>query len=107
MYDKSNFLRDGIMNNHDRRNLNIRRIMELKIHMRDRITTGRCERENKTPVNRDDHCNTCPNVIELKIHGIMINPNRRNSIIRIIMELKYICEIGLRPAGMKGKLKTR
>jgi hypothetical protein len=29
-----------------------------------------------------------PNIIELKIHGIMINPNRRNSTIRIIMELK-------------------
>jgi cobyric acid synthase len=88
MYDKSNFLRDGIMNNHDRRNLNIRSIMELKIHMRDRITTGRRERENKNLVNRDDHCNTYPNIIELKIHGIMNNPNRRNSIIRIIMELK-------------------
>jgi hypothetical protein len=63
--------------------------MELKIHiMRDRITTGRRERENKNPVNRDDHCNTYPNIIELKIHGIMINPNRRNSIIQIIMELK-------------------
>jgi hypothetical protein len=48
MYDKSNFLRDGIMDNHDRRNLNIRSIMELKIHMRDRITTGRREREKKT-----------------------------------------------------------
>jgi hypothetical protein len=44
MYDKSIFLRDGIMNNHDRRNLNIRSKMELKIHMRDRITTGRRER---------------------------------------------------------------
>jgi hypothetical protein len=29
-----------------------------------------------------------PDIIELKIHGIMINPNRRNSAIRIIMELK-------------------
>jgi hypothetical protein len=58
--DKSNFLREGIMDNHDRWNLNIRSIMELKIHMRDRITTGHHERENKNPVNRDDHCNTYP-----------------------------------------------
>jgi hypothetical protein len=44
MYDKSNFLREGIMNNHDRRNLNIRSIIELKIHMQDRITTSQRER---------------------------------------------------------------
>jgi hypothetical protein len=88
MHDESIFLGDGIMDNHDRRNLNIRSIINLKIHMRDRITTGRCERENKNPVNRVDHCNTYSNIIELKIHGIMINPNRGNSIIRIIMELK-------------------
>jgi hypothetical protein len=50
MHDKSYFLRDGIMNNHDRRNLNIRSIMELKIHMRDRITTGRRERQPVTSV---------------------------------------------------------
>jgi hypothetical protein len=29
-----------------------------------------------------------PNIVELKIHGIMINPNRLNSTILIIMELK-------------------
>jgi hypothetical protein len=44
MYDKFYFLRDGIMINPNRRNSTIRSIMELKIHMRDRITTGRRER---------------------------------------------------------------
>jgi hypothetical protein len=29
-----------------------------------------------------------PNIVELKIYGIMINPKRRNSTIQIIMELK-------------------
>jgi hypothetical protein len=56
--------------------------------MQDQITTSRRTRKTKNPVNRDDHCNTYQNIIEIKIHGIMINPNRRNSTIRIIMEMK-------------------